>query len=126
MAVGDIVRSGEGKLLEKDPKVARTVAERSHRTTPQHIAPHYISYLCSTLSITSFPLALLFLRRISTCAIYAALWSQAFWRGPDARDNDPLHGKRKTPLKKKPKIDYDAPLERVSALGRRDETRQTS
>ncbi len=61
MAVGDIVRSGEGRLLEKDPK--------------------------------------------------------AFWRGPDARDNDPLHEKRDKKAaapKKKPKIDYDAPLERVS------------
>jgi hypothetical protein len=46
-----------------------------------------------------------------------ALASQAFWRGPDARDNDPMHGKRKTALKKKPKIDYDAPLERVSGNG---------
>ena len=108
MAVGDIVRSGEGRLLEKDPKVARAVVEGHLITT--HRFTHNQPTLRSSVSC---------LAGCGSLWLSAALLSctpQAFWRGPDARDNDPLHDKKKDSkpvIKKRPKIDYDAPLERV-------------
>ena len=92
MAVGDIVKSGEGKKMVKDPKVSihTTQTTQPHDTTQHHINPTYPN------NPTAKP-------------------KQAFWKDENSRDNDPIH------VPSVDRVDYDAPVERVSCLGGNEE-----